>query len=64
MKQSNGLYHVSYQVGEWLLHCLKLQFLWFYWVFRYGIFLGIFPATTTIIQAFFNSFQKRNAQRL
>ncbi|MFT0130615.1 YesL family protein [Candidatus Enterenecus avicola] len=59
MKQSNGLYHVSYQVGEWLLHCLKLQFLWFYWVLRYGIFLGIFPATATIIQAFFDSFQKK-----
>lgn len=58
MKQTNGIYHVSYQVGDWLLHCLKLQLLWFYWVFRYGIFLGIFPATATIIQAFFDSFQK------
>ncbi len=34
MKQTNGIYHVSYQVGDWLLHCLKLQLLWFYWVFR------------------------------
>lgn len=59
MKETNGIYHVSYQVGDWLLHCLKLQLLWFYWVFRYGIFLGIFPATATIIQAFFDSFQKK-----
>lgn len=59
MKQSRGLFDLSYRLGDYLLMVIRLHFLWFFFVLRGGIIFGFFPATATVIRYFFELFAKK-----
>ncbi|MDQ6110667.1 YesL family protein [Enterococcus gallinarum] len=59
MKQSRGLFDLSYRLGDYLLMVIRLHFLWFFFVLRWGIIFGFFPATATVIRYFFELFAKK-----
>jgi len=59
MKQSRGLFDLSYRLGDYLLMVIRLHFLWFFFVLRGGIIFGFFPATATVIRYFFKLFAKK-----
>lgn len=59
MKQSRGLFDLSYRLGDYLLVVIRLHVLWFFFVLRRGIIFGFFPATAAVIRYFFELFAKK-----
>lgn len=59
MEENKQLYRFSYQLGDWLLLLIKLQFICLFYIVRGGILLGIFPAVATVMDYFLLVFQKK-----
>lgn len=57
-KKQNGMVKVTYSFGEFLINLIKLQFFWLFGTLKGGLIFGLFPATATVIQAFFLLFEK------
>lgn len=58
-KKQNGMVKVTYSLGEFLINLMKLQAFWLFGTLKGGIIFGIFPATATVMQAFFVLFEKK-----
>ena len=60
MKQSRGLFDLSYRLGDYLLMVIRLHFCGSFLSYG-GIIFGFFPATATVIRYFFELFAKTTA---
>ncbi len=58
-KKQKGMIKATYNLGEFLIALVKLQFFWWYGVLKGGILLGVFPATSAVISLFFQFFQTK-----
>lgn len=58
-KKTNGMVKVTYSLGEFLIALIKLQLLWFFYTCKGGIIFGIFPATVSVMKAFFDLFETK-----
>ena len=59
MKQSRGLFDLSYRLGDYLLMVIRLHFCGSFCLT--GNHFGFFPATATVIRYFFELFAKTTA---
>jgi uncharacterized membrane protein YesL len=57
--QKNSLFSFHYSLGTILIFLIKLNFFWFLFSLRGGIILGVFPATSSVINLLIHSFETR-----
>ena len=55
----NGIMKISYKVGQTLLTLIKLQLYWLLFTLKGGIILGLFPATTVVLDYSLQVFNKK-----
>ncbi len=60
MKQSRGLFDLSYRLGDYLLMVIRLHFLWFFFVLGGESFLASFQRRLLLFAISLNYLQKNH----
>ncbi|HEY4538299.1 MAG TPA: DUF624 domain-containing protein [Erysipelothrix sp.] len=55
----NGIMKVTYKIGQVLLDLIKLQLYWLLFTLKGGVILGLFPATTVVLDYSLQYFDKK-----